>query len=298
MLTACGGEKKQTPAQEATPTPDAWCIAVLPTMDCLPLYVAAERGFFEQAGVPVFLRAYQAQMDIDTALQQHRVVGAATDLARVEHLGSEGLSLTCVTATAADWQLVSKRTARMSKLTQLDDKMLAMTRYSATDLLADLVVDSAKLKDERVFRIQVNDIAVRLSMLQSDIMDAMFLPEPQATTARNQKGRVMLDTRQLDIRLGTIAFITDSLKGKEDKLKAFLAAYDQAVDSLNELGIRNYNDLMKRCLQLTQQTIDSLPENYQFRHSAKPREKDVERARTWWNKRVESMKYVEKRYIQ
>ena len=169
--------------------------------------------------------------------------------------------------------------------------MMAMTRYSATDMLSDLVVDTAKLKPERVFRIQVNDIGVRLGMLQADIMDAMFLPEPQATVGRNLKGKVLLDTRKLDLWLGTIAFQADSLKG-------FTKAYDRAVDSLNESGMKNYRQLMERCLNVNSQTLDSLPADFRFRHAAKPRQKDVESARKWWEKRVESMKYVERRYIQ
>ena len=86
----------------------------------------------------------------------------------------------------------------------LDDKMLAMTRYSVTDLLGDLAVDSAKLKSERVFRIQINDVHVRLKMLENNEMDAMLLTEPQAAQARWLKHKVILDTRKLDMQMGTI----------------------------------------------------------------------------------------------
>lgn len=270
----------------------------MPTLDCLPLYVANDRGFFAEAGVQVKLNVFMAQMDIDTALQNKRVTAAVTDLARVEHLRQQGVSLDCVSATESHWQLISKRTARINKLPQLDDKMMAMTRYSATDMLSDLVVDTARLKPERVFRIQVNDISVRLGMLQADIMDAMFLPEPQATVARNLKGKVLLDTRKMDLCLGTLVFLHDSVTEGDVCQKDFLKAYDRAVDSLNEYGLKGYAPLMKQYLKVSQQTIDSLPAGFQFHHAAKPRAKDVERVRNWWNKRVESMKYVERRYIQ
>ncbi len=297
-FAACGDDEHAARQRALALDSAAWHVAVLPTLDCMPLYVAAERGFFDEAGVPVRLEVYQAQMDVDTALLRNRVVGAVTDLARVEHLRQQGMQLECVSATDACWQLMSKRSARIVKLPQLDDKMMAMTRYSATDMLSDLVVDTAKLKPERVFRIQVNDIGVRLGMLQADIMDAMFLPEPQATVGRNLKGKVLLDTRKLDLWLGTIAFQADSLKGQDKRLKAFTKAYDRAVDSLNESGMKNYRQLMERCLNVNSQTLDSLPADFRFRHAAKPRQKDVESARKWWEKRVESMKYVERRYIQ
>ena len=78
----------------------------------------------------------------------------------------------------------------------MDDKMVAMTRYSVTDLLSDMVVDSAKLKPERVFRIQINDVNVRLKMLENNEMDALLMTEPYATQAILAKNK----TRIVSIR--------------------------------------------------------------------------------------------------
>ena len=125
-------------------------VAVMPTLDCLPLYVAKEQRLFDTLGVDVRLKHFKAQMDCDTALVNGRVEGAVTDLVRVCRMESQGTKLRHVAATGAYWQLLTNRTARIKQLKQLDDKMLAMTRYSATDLLGDRAVDSAKLKPERV----------------------------------------------------------------------------------------------------------------------------------------------------
>ena len=298
MLSACSGAGDGQANGAAEADTARWQVAVLPTMDCLPLMLADAEGYFAEEGVSVGLRRYQAQLDIDTALLGGSVVAGVTDLARVEHLRQQGLALSCVTATDAAWQLYTMRTARISKLVQLDDKMMAMTRYSATDMLSDLVVDSAKLKSERVFRIQVNDLGVRLGMLQSGIMDAMFLPEPQATAARNLKAQMIFDTRKAQLFLGCIAFAEDSLKGHDGELKALLRAYDRAVDSLNTHGIHAYNSLMEAEFGVPQSAIDSLPADLKFRRSQAPREADVSRVKQWWEKRVASMKYVEKRYLQ
>ena len=298
LTLACGGNQETSEGNGFENDTARWHIAVLPTLDCMPLLVADERGFFADEGLSLSLHAYQAQMDADTALTNGRVVAAVTDLARVEHMLHEGARLRCPSATDASWQLLSMRQARITKLPQLDDKMMAMTRYSATDLLSDLVVDSAKLKAERVFRIQVNDIAVRLGMLQSGIMDAMFLPEPQATAARNVMAHVLYDTRKDSLFLGCIAFNEDSLKGHEQELQKFLRAYDRAVDSLNEQGIHTYDGLMQSSFNLPAAVIDSLSSNYRFRHAHAPRQTDIDRAKQWWEKRVASMKYVEKRYLQ
>lgn len=305
-LTACHSGDKDDAAQQQTKTdslatvaPDGWRIAVMPTLDCLPLFLASDHGFFERHGLSVVLSRYESQMDIDTALQQHAVDGAMTDLVRAARLEREGLILRRVAATDAAWQLLSKRTARIRQLKQLDDKMVAMTRYSATDMLADIAVDSALLRSERVFRIQVNSVAVRLGMLQTDIMDAMFLPEPQATTARNLKANVLMDTRKMGLRLGVMAFAEDALQGKDNQLRKLRMAFDEAADSLNHYGCQAYADLIMRYTGASISTIDSLAATApHFSHMEEPDRNDVKRVNDWWQKRLESMRYVEKRYIQ
>ena len=142
-------------------------IAVLPTLDCLPLYLAKDHQMFDTA-VDIRLKHFTAQMDIDTALTNNRVELGVTDLVRAERMMKQGVSIEYLTATNAYWQLVTNRIARITDLKHLDDKMLAMTRYSVTDLLGDLAADSAKLKSERVFRIQINDVHVRLKMLENN----------------------------------------------------------------------------------------------------------------------------------
>ena len=179
-------------------------VAVLPTLDCLPIYLAEDHQLFDTV-VDIRLKHFTAQMDVDTALMNNRVELGVTDLVRAERMMQQGAKIEYLTATNAYWQLVSNRVARITDLKHLDDKMLAMTRYSVTDLLGELAVDSAKLKPERVFRIQINDVNVRLKMLENNEMDALLLTEPQAAQARFLKHKVLLDTRKLDMQMGAIA---------------------------------------------------------------------------------------------
>jgi len=211
LLTACGGDRQQREKALAADKASLK-VAVMPTLDCLPLYVAADRHFFDSAGIDVRLKPFQAQMDCDTALLGGSVEASVTDLVRAERLISKGLPLTYITATDAYWQLVANRLARIHQLQQLGDKMIAVSRYSATSLLATLAVDSAKPKNT-VFQVQVNDVGVRLHMLQNNEMDALVFTEPQATVARMAKHPVLTDSRDKDLRLGAFVIRTDALTG-------------------------------------------------------------------------------------
>ena len=261
-------------------------VAVLPTLDCLPIYLAKEHQMFDTA-VDIRLKLFTAQMDIDTALVNNRVEVGVSDLVSIERLKKQGDSLRYLTSTNAYWQLVTNRGARILDLKHLDDKMLAMTRYSVTDLLGDLAVDSAKLKTERVFRIQINDVNVRLKMLENNEMDALILTEPQAAAARMLKHKVLMDTRKLDMEMGVIV---SQWKGMDEEnrakqLRAFMRGYNKACDSINQYGIESYAQLIAKYCRVKPEAVAQIGKDLKFHRIALPREEDVERAKTWLSKK-------------
>lgn len=264
----------------------AFKIAVMPTLDCLPVFIAKDHQMFDTV-VDIRLKKFTAQMDCDTALMRGRVEGAISDLVRTERMKQQGTPLKYVAATNAYWLLISNRQLRMSNLKHLDDRMLAMTRYSVTDLLGDLAVDSAKLKTERVFRVQINDVNIRLKMLENNEMDAMLLTEPQATQALLGKHKVLLDTRKLDMQMGVFAFRTMGMddKNRRRQMDVFLKGYNEACDSLNHYGVLHYRDVIRKHYQISENALKKLPDSLKFQHAAAPRQKDVELAQKWLSKK-------------
>ena len=241
-------------------------VGVMPTLDCLPVFVAYEQHLFDTLGVTVHLRNYMAQMDCDTALQRGRVEGSITDLIRANRLVKGGTPLSYPIATDTYWQLITNRKARIKELRHLSDKMIAMTRYSATDYLADLAVDSGKPQFD-VYRVQVNDVRIRLRMLLNNEMDAVLLTEPQATKARLAKNLVLMDSRDKGLRSPE----------RKKQLKLFLKAYDMAVDSINKNGMARYGSLLKKYCDADGATVKALPK-LRFRHAECPRKSDLLKA--------------------
>ena len=287
LLAACGQSYEETKRlrqeqkkRELREDSAALKVAVMPTLDCLPLYVAEEREMFDTA-VDIRLKCYTAQMDCDTALLRGRVEMAISDLVRAEKMKGEKVTLCYLTSTNAYWLLIGNRNQRITDLKHLDDRMLAMTRYSVTDLLGELAVDSAKLKPERVFRIQVNDVNVRLDMLENNEMDALLLTEPQLTQALLKKHHVLLDTRKLDMQMGVV--VEDSVRmshpDRQRQRQVLVKGYNMACDSLNHYGVRHYGDVIRKYYKLSEQALRQLPDSLKFPHAQAPREKDVARAK-------------------
>lgn len=289
ILSGCGPSydemKRQTRAeQERLKKEDSLAlkIGVMPTLDCLPIYVAKDHNLFDSTKADIRLKPFKSQIDCDAAFEEGRLEGCITDIVRGQYMKKRGLALDYIAATNAYWQIISNKTARIRRLNQMTDKMIAMARFSATALLADYAIDSAKIKQEEVFKIQINDVDLRLQMLLNNEMDAMLLPEPQATKARMYKHPVLMDSRDKDMYFGVIAFNSNEMKDKrrQQQFDIFIAGYNAACDSINKLGIKHYSSTLKKHYKLDDKTINALPK-LKFQHAKAPRPKDIDTANKW-----------------
>ena len=289
LVIACGPSKDEAErlsAQERTrlKTLDslAFKVGVQPTLDCLPVYVAHEEHLFDSLGVDVRLGPYGAAIDCDAAFRAGQLQAAVIDLVSCRRMAGLGVPLRYAAATNAYWQLVSNRQARIRHIKQLKDKMMAMTRFSATDMLGDYAVDSAGLVSDHVFRIQINDPGVRLGMLLNNEMDAMFLSEPHATAARMHRHVVLMDSRDKDLWLGVVALYGSLPRDvhRRRQEEAFVKAYDRACDMINKNGVRHYAETIRKYCKVDGKVVAALPE-MKYRHAAQPRTKDLEAAGQW-----------------
>ena len=248
-------------------------IAVAPTMDCLPLYVAKDEMLFDTAKADIRLKFFTSHIDGEAALLKGRVEGMVSDLVRCERVKSLNIPLRYVTSTNLSWQFFANRKSRIKSVSQLGDKLVAMTRFSALDMFTDRLVDSAKIKSDFVLRIQINDPSVRFQMLQ------------KATGARMYKNPVLADTEKMDIRMGVIAFRGNILDGNRQKqLEEFVAGYNRAVDEINKNGVKHYAGIIKKYMKVDGRVVSRLPD-ITFKKMEPPRLKDVEMASEYWKKK-------------
>lgn len=266
-------------------------IAVMPTLDCLPLYVAKEEAIFDSLGADIRLKAYTALMDCDTAIVRHRVEGLMTETVSAAWLEDAGTPLTILGRTALAWQLLSGSTTRLARTEQMDDKMMAITRHSATDMLGEIVIDSAKLVPERVFRIQVNDVDVRLRMMLVHAMDAAWMAEPQATAARLAHAGQMKHCR-LDEAAGILALRTDIAADptRKKQIDILCRAYNIAADRINRRGLAAYRDIIAKRCHVHEEVADSLPK-INFRHLTAPDSTYINKARAWVRRTKENLRH-------
>ena len=264
-LVSCGKSDKELQAErqaqkvaEREVYQKAYKIAVMPTMDCLPAYLLKDSLLYDTTKVDIRLCRFNAQMDCDTAMIGGSVQAAFSDLVRTERLKHRNKVLMhYLTDTNLNWQLIADKDSKLKQLSDLSDKIVAMTRFSGTDLLTDMAVKKAKPKYQ-VFRVQVNDVLVRLAMLQNHEIDAYWFAEPQITKALSADNNSLFNSEDAGVHLGVVA-IMDKVR-RQDEEAAFAAAYDKAVEQLNKNGVKYYSALIQKYMKVDESVVRALPD--------------------------------------
>lgn len=285
MLVSCGKSDKELQAERQTQKlaereayQKAYKIAVMPTIDCLPAYLLKDSLLYDSAKVDIRLCRFNAQMDCDTAMIGGSVQAAFSDLVRTERLKHRNKVLMhYLTDTNLNWQLVADKGSKLKKLSDLSDKIIAMTRYSGTDLLTDMVVKKAKPKYQ-VFRVQINDVLVRLAMLQNHEIDAYWFAEPQVTKALSADNNSLFNSKDAGVHLGVIA-IMDKVR-RQDEEAVFADAYNKAVELINKNGVKYYSALIQRYMKVDEAVVRALPD-IKYTKIGPPRKADLIMARSY-----------------
>ena len=264
-LVSCGKSDKELQAErqaqklaEREAYQKAYKIAVMPTLDCLPAYLLKDSLLYDTAKVDIRLCRFNAQMDCDTAMIGGSVQAAFSDLVRTERLKHRNKVLMhYLTDTNLNWQLIADKDSKLKQLSDLSDKIVAMTRFSGTDLLTDMAVKKAKPKYQ-VFRVQVNDVLVRLAMLQNHEIDAYWFAEPQITKALSADNNSLFNSEDAGVHLGVVA-IMDKVR-RQDEEAAFAEAYDKAVEQINKNGVKYYSALIQKYMKVDESVVRALPD--------------------------------------
>jgi len=284
-LVSCGKSDKELQAErqaqkvaEREAYQKAYKIAVMPTMDCLPAYLLKDSLLYDTAKVDIRLCRFNAQMDCDTAMIGGSVQAAFSDLVRTERLKHRNKVLMhYLTDTNLNWQLIADKDSKLKQLSDLSDKIVAMTRFSGTDLLTDMAVKKAKPKYQ-VFRVQVNDVLVRLAMLQNHEIDAYWFAEPQITKALSADNNSLFNSEDAGVHLGVVA-IMDKVR-RQDEEAAFAAAYDKAVEQINKNGVKYYSALIQKYMKVDESVVRALPD-IKYTKIGPPRKADLFMARNF-----------------
>jgi len=133
------------------------------------------------------------------------------------------------------FSLIAVKGKRVSKVHQMKEKMVAISRLCITDYWCDQMVDSTEVAHQDFYRPQVNDVRLRTEMLHTGLMDAAILPEPYAAylkkAGHKELKRTPADAPRLGVWVMQPSHKEDSYK--QEQISLFRMVYDKAVERLN-----------------------------------------------------------------
>ncbi|MBS5315756.1 MAG: ATP-binding cassette domain-containing protein [Clostridiales bacterium] len=200
-------------------------IGVMPAVDTAPIYLAEEKGYFDELGLDLTIELFNNAGDRQTALQTHAIDGAMTDLIAVATNINGGFDLKATTLTDGVFPVLVR-----AGYEETPEIKVAMMEVSVSNFLIDEWLGN----DYTIEKVFINDIPARLEMIKSGQVDMGLFPEPMASNgAANGDLEKRIYTPEDGICPNVMAFTDKALTEKEEAIARFHEGYNKAAHQLS-----------------------------------------------------------------
>ena len=242
-LGGCANTKKESAGQEKGNL-QSLTIGLMPDVDSIPFIIAQEKGYFKEEGINVKLESFKSAVDRDSAMQSGKLDGVISDML-AEAFGKEGgFDVVMTSLTSGSYKLVIGKDQTATRVEDLKGKDVAISKNTIIEYVTDKIMIKNGLAPEDIRKTVIPQIPTRLEMLKNGKIAAATLPEPLATIAVKNGGKIVSGSDQLGINPGVLIFTTKTVSTKEQEMKAMYRAYNKAIDYLSKEPMENYIGLL------------------------------------------------------
>ncbi|MDF2570024.1 MAG: ssuA 3 [Sporomusa sp.] len=283
VLAGCASDKKEgtVPKQAQLQNIN---LGLMPDVDSIPFVIAQEKGYFKEEGLTVTLKHFKSAMERDSALQSGNLDGAVSDMLAVAFAKAGGFDTVITSLTTGSYKLVANKDEKATSIKDLKGKDVAISKNTIIDYVTDKVATEGGLTSNDINKVVIPQIPARLEMLQNGKIAAATLPDPLATIAVKNGGKVIKTSEQLGLNPGVLLFTTKAVSEKEKEIQAMYRAYSKAVDYLSREPVESYIDLLieKGGFPKDVKGVLVLP---QYKKASAPQQKDIDDVITWLQER-------------
>lgn len=233
LVTACG--PAVAPAETVTLK-----IAVLPIIDTLPLYVAKQRGFFEEDGVEVLLIPVASAPERVQLMAAGQVDGTINETLAVMQFNKEAVQVQAVryalrpTKGYGHFFILASGQSGISTADGLKNVEIGVSQGTVIEYVTERLLQNEGLSADEIKTIPVPKIPDRMSLLASGELSAGTLPDPLGALAV-QFGAVIVmdDSAYPEYGFSIYSFRKEVIDAHPQAIKDFLAAVDAASVLIN-----------------------------------------------------------------
>jgi NitT/TauT family transport system substrate-binding protein len=211
----------------------------LPVLQALPLFVAAEKGFFKDQGLSVNLVRFNSAMEKDVALSAGRLSGYFGDIMTPVVLKANKTPVKMIATifntpkTQRMFAVIASPKHLNKSISELASEGIAVSSNTVMEYLVERLLKAQSIPMDRIKLIEIKNIPIRLQMLLSGQIPAAILPEPLATLAEQKGGKAVIDDAGAGLSATILAFNEGFLADYPSAVKSFLVAVDRASQYIN-----------------------------------------------------------------
>ena len=280
-VAACGGgEEGQEPAQqeeqagggegEAAPIK----LGFSTWIGYGPLWIADEKGFFDEEGVDVEITIIEDPVQRFNALKAERLDAVASTIdtyARTVAKGIPSVQVLALDASTGGDGIVAEKD--IGAVHELKGKKVAVSEGSVSEFFLAYVLERHGLKLDDVERVNLTSGDAGAAFAAGKVPVAVTW-EPWLTRAeKNPNGHVLVSSSEYpDIIVDTLAFRKDFAEENPESIRALVRAYDRAVRFI-DTNADEANEIMAEKMGMKPDEVPALlegvklftiPENRKF----------------------------------
>ncbi len=234
-------EDQATALKEVAPTGKEFTVGLLPAESAIPIILAYEKGFFEDAGAKVNLQVFSSPNDRNVAVQAKELDGVIGDVMTGASFVDRGIPMKITSDISEDFKILSSPASGITTLEELRDKKISLV----PNFILEYIMDEFAGKYGFTYEIvEIPSFSGRAEALMSNQIDGVVFTEPQAGMLVKQGAHLLGSSKAAGIKGGTLMFLEEMLTNRPGDIKAFYQAYNKAIDYMNAVDVAEYSAIL------------------------------------------------------
>lgn len=215
-------------------------LALLPIPDVLPVYVALEKGYFEELGVKVEALSVGSAVERDQLMQAGRVDGMINEISGAANFNRDKSRVKIISIARLPigdnplFRILAAPGSGIATIADLADVPIGISKNTVIEYISTRLLTDGGLQGKEIVYRSVPVLPERLQLLLQGQLKAVTLPDPLGAAAIKAGAiEVVNDTSRRDLSASVITFSLESLREKNESVKKFMIAWDRAAQDLN-----------------------------------------------------------------
>ncbi|RKD31230.1 ABC transporter substrate-binding protein [Thermohalobacter berrensis] len=198
-------------------------IGLMPAVDSAPIFLAQEKGYFEEEGLNVDIQVFNNAVNRQTALQAGELDGAMTDLISFINNINNGFDVKVVSSTDGSFPILANEGYEKKDVKKVGLMEISVSNYLTDEFIGD------KYEIEKIF---IPKIPARLEMVKKGKLDMAVIPEPLASMGELDGLKKLVFESKDGYTPDAMIFTGKAISEKQEAIKRFYKAYNKAVEDI------------------------------------------------------------------